>query len=207
MPSSATAPEQARPRGRPSTGARERILRAAFEVLAADGYAGLTTQKVASESGENKALIHYHFGSKDGLVEAVARANSDHITAAMQAAGQGAETVEELVESTVEGMWKFVARRPELQRVHFDLSAQAIAHERIRAVVRETGDQIRALLIERFASVTGRDPSSPETEALATYLMASFDGLCLELVQRGDAPALKRARAILKRNAVDLLSR
>ena len=41
-------------RGRPSTGARERILEAAIEVLKADGYAGLTIAKVAARAGESK---------------------------------------------------------------------------------------------------------------------------------------------------------
>ena len=36
-------------RGRPSTGARERILEAAIEVLKSDGYAGLTIAKVAAD--------------------------------------------------------------------------------------------------------------------------------------------------------------
>ena len=67
-------------RGRPSTGARERILEAALEVLKADGYAGLDA-KVAAGAGENKALIGYHFGSKQGLVAAVGREVGESITA------------------------------------------------------------------------------------------------------------------------------
>ena len=45
-PAEAPTPNGAR-RGRPSTGARERILDAAIEVLKAEGYAGLTIAKVA----------------------------------------------------------------------------------------------------------------------------------------------------------------
>ena len=57
--------------GRPSTGARERILEAAIEVLKADGYAGLTIAKVAARARrESKPLVTYHYGSKQGLVAA-----------------------------------------------------------------------------------------------------------------------------------------
>ena len=45
-----------------------------------DGYAGLTTAKVAARSGQNKALISYHFGSKQGLVAAVGHELSESIT-------------------------------------------------------------------------------------------------------------------------------
>ena len=72
--------EAARRPGRPSSGARERVLEAGLEVLMADGYAGLTTAKVAARSGQNKALISYHFGSKQGLVAAVGHELSEAIT-------------------------------------------------------------------------------------------------------------------------------
>ena len=68
-------------RGRPSTGARERILDAAIEVLKADGYAGLTIAKVAARAGESKPLVVYHYGSKQGLVQACGRAVAEMITA------------------------------------------------------------------------------------------------------------------------------
>ena len=67
-------------RGRPSTGARERILDAAIEVLKSDGYAGLTIAKVAAKAGESKPLVVYHYGSKQGLVEASGRAVAEVIT-------------------------------------------------------------------------------------------------------------------------------
>jgi AcrR family transcriptional regulator len=76
---------QARP-GRPSSGARDRLLDAGLEVMKADGYAGLTIAKVAARAGENKALIAYHFGSKQGLVAAVAAELGELITSAVVAA-------------------------------------------------------------------------------------------------------------------------
>src|ERR687892_2674011 len=84
-------------RGRPSTGARERILEAAIEVLKADGYAGLTIAKVAARAGESKPLIAYHFGSKQGLVGAAGRAVAEMITDEVLAAIDGAETVETVI--------------------------------------------------------------------------------------------------------------
>src|SRR5262249_35897981 len=90
-----SAPAQARPRpGRPSTGARERILEAGLEVLKTDAYAGLTVAKVAARAGENKALIAYHFGSKQGLVAAAGGRLGVEITAAVTEAVGNASTIE-----------------------------------------------------------------------------------------------------------------
>ena len=47
------------------------ILGAARSRLLADGYAGLSTRKVAEEAGVSVSQLHYHFGSKQGLILAL----------------------------------------------------------------------------------------------------------------------------------------
>jgi AcrR family transcriptional regulator len=47
------------------------ILDAARSRLLADGYGGLSTRKVADEAGVPLSQLHYHFGSKQGLILAV----------------------------------------------------------------------------------------------------------------------------------------
>ena len=50
---------------------RALILDAARSRLLADGYGGLSTRKVADEAGVPLSQLHYHFGSKQGLILAV----------------------------------------------------------------------------------------------------------------------------------------
>ena len=50
---------------------RTLILEAARSRLLADGYAGLSTRKVAEDAGVPLSQIHYHFGSKQGLILAL----------------------------------------------------------------------------------------------------------------------------------------
>jgi AcrR family transcriptional regulator len=52
----------------------QRMLDACRVVLLADGYAALSTRKVASEAGVPLSQVHYHFGSKSGLVLALLEA-------------------------------------------------------------------------------------------------------------------------------------
>jgi AcrR family transcriptional regulator len=61
---------------RPPTGGRgddtaRRILLAAIEVFAEEGYEGTSTRSVASHAGVNAPAIQYYFGSKEGLYRAV----------------------------------------------------------------------------------------------------------------------------------------
>jgi AcrR family transcriptional regulator len=51
--------------------AREKILEAADALFSEIGFDGTTVRKIAEVSGTNKALIHYHFKSKEGLFDQV----------------------------------------------------------------------------------------------------------------------------------------
>ena len=50
---------------------REKILAAADGLFGEIGFDAATTRQIADNSGVNKALIHYHFGSKDELFQAL----------------------------------------------------------------------------------------------------------------------------------------
>lgn len=55
---------------------RDAILDATRERLLADGYANLSTRKVAVEAGVPLSQLHYHFGSKNGLILALLEAEN-----------------------------------------------------------------------------------------------------------------------------------
>src|SRR5574341_466367 len=55
----------------PAVDTRTLILDAARRRLLADGYAGLSTRKVADEAHVPLSQLHYHFGSKGGLILAL----------------------------------------------------------------------------------------------------------------------------------------
>ena len=52
-------------------GTAETILDAARRCLLAEGYASTSTRKVATEAGVPLSQVHYHFGSKGGLMLAL----------------------------------------------------------------------------------------------------------------------------------------
>lgn len=60
--------------GRPSgesVDLRQRLLDATVTCFARQGIAGSSLREIASEAGVTPALLHYYFGGKDALVEAV----------------------------------------------------------------------------------------------------------------------------------------
>lgn len=55
----------------PKSPVRRRLLDAARICLLRDGYSGLATRSIADEAGTQVSQIHYHFGSRLGLVLAL----------------------------------------------------------------------------------------------------------------------------------------
>lgn len=193
--------EQARGPGRPSSGARERILEAGLTVLKADGYAGLTTSKVAARSGQNKALIGYHFGSKDGLVAAVAREVSAAITEELLEGIGEPRSMGGVARGVVDGVARIMARDEGLARLYFDLASHSIVEPEVCAIITEMKQGYREVLGAVLARVKDGPRSSSDAEAAAVYLIACLEGLALEQLERGESPALRRAREMFVRTA------
>ena len=57
------------------------LINAAGELVAELGFANVSTRAVAARADVNVGSLHYHFGGKDGLFEAVLRQVIDHINA------------------------------------------------------------------------------------------------------------------------------
>jgi AcrR family transcriptional regulator len=172
------------------------VLEAALEVLKADGYSGLTTAKVAARAGQNKALIAYHFGSKQGLVAAAAREVSESITADVLSELGDTDTVEGIVRGVLDGLWGVLERDERLPRVYFDLAAAAIAEPEAHATIREMRASWRRTLAG-LLTAAGMEPRP--AEAASVTVIAALDGLALEWLDRGETPALGRARELIVR--------
>jgi AcrR family transcriptional regulator len=84
----------------PST--RDRILGAAETLFAQRGFDGASLRQLTAAAGVNLAAVHYHFGSKEKLVEEVVRRrldalNADRLAALAQLGGKHAATLEEVL--------------------------------------------------------------------------------------------------------------
>jgi AcrR family transcriptional regulator len=76
---------------------RDRLVEAARACLRAEGIAGVSARAIARYGDLNQALVFYHFGSVDGLLQAVARQDASR-RAALYADRLGAvQTLKDLV--------------------------------------------------------------------------------------------------------------
>ena len=188
-------------RGRPSTGARERILEAAIEVLKSDGYAGLTIAKVAARAGESKPLVAYHYGSKQGLVQAAGRSIAEMITEEVLDAVDGATTIEAVIRGVDAGVERVLDDDERVARLYFDLAAVSVVEPEVRRTIAEVNEQWREVLVRLLTQAS--DGLTPARARVLTVMVVSgMQGMTLERIERGATPERKRARELFIRSAV-----
>lgn len=150
---------------------------AALETLLEEGYAGLTYAKVAFRAGENKSLISYYFGSKQGLVSAVADEVGTRITEAVVAELGNPESVGDVARGMIDGIWKVMDEDKRLARLYFDLSSVSVVDAEIRQALHEVKRRWREVIVADLG-IVGVEPGV--IPALTGFLMASVQGLAIE---------------------------
>ncbi len=68
---------------------RQRLVDAALELFTEHGLNAVSVRRIAEVAGVNQAMVNYHFGSKDGLIEEVVRTcAASHLAERMHALSQ-----------------------------------------------------------------------------------------------------------------------
>lgn len=70
---------------RPEINGRELLVQAALKLFADEGIEGVSIRAVNREAGLGPASMHYHFGTKDALIDAVLHMHGDKIVDAVKA--------------------------------------------------------------------------------------------------------------------------
>jgi AcrR family transcriptional regulator len=156
----------ARPRGRRpgASGTRETILAAARARFAAHGYDRTRIRDVAHDAGVDAALVHYFFGSKDGL-----------FVAAMELPLRPAEVIGPLLDAGVAGLGERLVRRllgvwddPQNRDALLAIVHGASAHPGAAAALREF---ITREIVGRVAAAVEADRPELRANLVASQVM------------------------------------
>jgi AcrR family transcriptional regulator len=169
---------------------RTRLIDAALERFAADGL-GASFDAVAAEVGVTKGALYHHFGSKEGLVEAVYKEaigrHADRVVAA-SATGDGRARLLALVDASA----RLYASGTPFYRVLVSLHlAAAMERPALAEIARRMQRAQRDFMIDlvRQGQRDGSIRTELDAEAVGLTVNAALDGF---LTQQLEPPAQQR---------------
>jgi len=159
--------------------AQEKILEAADELFGRDGFDATTTREIAERCGVNKALIHYHFKSKDLLLEAVLDRYYDKLGALLRqpllADGDVKERIHRLVATYVD----FLAENRNFSRI---VQREASGGRHVDRI----GQHMTPLFQLGTALLHQLYPATRTGEMAAHQLLVSFYGMVISYFSYSD---------------------
>jgi AcrR family transcriptional regulator len=164
------------------------IVQAAIRVLARQGYARTSLMDIAKEAGMSKGAVHYHFPTKEALIQVVLETATDAVAKrTLDAWGTGGNPFESLRSSLAE-LWAVRAERTDEALVVADLLAQSQYDEALRpklaAYYRYAASQVHQHLMSSLVEV-GLTPKVP-AEVLPRILLGLLDGLVMQVFVEPD---------------------
>lgn len=157
-----------------SSKSRLRLIEAASELLADQGYQAISARRIADKAGLKPQLVHYYFRSMEELVVAVyQRSSASYFRLHDQALSSP---------HPLRALWELNSHIPEARRMT-EFIALGKLYPALRAEMRRTGENYRRLQIEAieriFAERKIDDPwIAPDT--LATLMSAIARNLVIE---------------------------
>lgn len=174
---------------------REKIIDAAYEVLAREGYERASTKEIAKQAGVAQGLINYYFNKKDDLFIEVLRKETKRY-------GEFLDDIksvppEELMMKMMKGLEDKVSHHSEWYRLRYELFALGMRNPVF-------GDEIKNLLAEgrnNVSSVLSRvypKASSETMDSLVSIVIVCLDGLALQKITDAELD-IKKAYAVLSK--------
>jgi len=172
------------------TATRDRLLRAAEDLMRSEGYAAVTSRRLGDAAGVTPPLVHYYFASMDELF----------VCLYQQHAEAGLERVKQLLtqEDILQSLW-MINSDPIDAVLHLEFMALGNHRKTVRAEMAKQGEVFRKLqhaALTKYLRAIGVKPLiDPE---LMIVLMASV-GLLLSLeAQSGMDFGHKKARRYIE---------
>jgi AcrR family transcriptional regulator len=171
----------------------QRLLEAARRLLARSGYNSLSVEAIGREAGENKALIRYYFGSKNGLIVALI---GWLISETLWHAGRrltnvsGEESPSQIVTASAEALLEDTPS----YRLFFDLLPRVLEEP---SMAGQFAELYRAYRDQntRALWVGGVDDAPPIVRDIAAMTVALADGLAVQTLAEPGSVDVSRALA------------
>jgi AcrR family transcriptional regulator len=157
---------------------RERVLDAAEQVMASEGFDAATVARVVEESGVPLSSVYHYYGSKDGVLLAVMERGAERFFADVPEPSERGGTATEHLRAVVSDAVRALERHPSFLRllIVFAVQPPNTSGGEVAAVVRQVRNNALRRLRKQLAVAFDADPRSRKVDQLARFTLASIDG-------------------------------
>ena len=161
----------------PVVPARQRILMAAMQCFAAQGFHGTSMQEICSVAGMSPGALYRHFPSKDAIIEAIAAQERENNRRFLQQLDVTENVFETFL--TTGFAWMRDIRSREAAALCIEVLAEAHRNPKIREIFERNLAEARAGLRANLARAQahGEIDSSLDLDVTVSVVMALGDGL------------------------------
>jgi len=176
----------------------ERILRKAEEILANEGYDGLSMRKIAARVGISQAAIYRHYSDKAQLVARIVAAGYGRLVAMAERVFAAQGSAEDKLRSAIRGYIELSLERPELFKAVMlrDIGPAQKGAEVLAEGV-SSGRRTFALLAQTLAA--GMEAGTfrrADPEITAQAVWAAMYGLAARLILERVPPGPRRVALV-----------
>jgi AcrR family transcriptional regulator len=90
---------------------REKVLQAAIDCIYRDGFHAAHTNRIAEQAGVSWGVLQYHFGDKDGLLQAVIDHIFDDFATTLEATALHGDDLQARVRQLIDVLWALVSKK------------------------------------------------------------------------------------------------
>ena len=184
---------------------RERLLSAAEALFAEKGFDGTSIRELAARAGCNLSLIHYYFGSKEGLLTELVRRKAGQVGELLSQVSAEAPDTASAISAFVAFMIDFATENQAFLRMMFRdvLGTPHPAFDEIRTRIRTNLGILDGLLAKGQRDGRLRDVDRP-VAALGLAGMTLFYFVALPLTSSLIGPPTPALRERLRTTLTDL---
>lgn len=139
--------------GAENSATRALILEATEQLIRDEGYAAISTRRVAAKAGLKPSLVHYYFTTTDDLLLAVSRRGAEESDRLMEEALRS--------DDPIRALWAYLT---DTSRIAVALEFMALANHRkaVRAHMAEHCEAMRRREVEIFTKLLGERVAGPD---------------------------------------------
>lgn len=174
---------------------KREIIDATGRALCAHGYADLTMQRIAERSSLTTAAIHYHFDTKDDLLDAFLDDLLDRFEGRLACeASDPRERLATFLDAVFSPPSSDNAGSDDFPVALMELKAQAPYHDRFRDRFRALDDAMRTVVHDAVEDgVDAGHFADADPDAVARLVVTAINGAHVRTVALGEGPSPTRA--------------